>query len=176
MTLRANLPGITAALQDGRLGLVPANGASIHAKIGVAPRGVGVLTPVTTNAQVAELYGSGPLAGALAVALVEAQPIYAYGVAGDVPGTIGAVAQASTGPEMTVTGAPGDAHQVRVTVTRGGAPGTAALRLTVGGVEGPEVALPGNGQYPIPNLGLTLTFAAGNLTAGATYTDRKSVV
>lgn len=166
------LPDVKVKFQDYQLGLVPAV-ADAHAKLGVAQ--AGPLTPqrFTRGTQVAETYQGGPLAGAIAVALIEASPVIGVRVPTTTPGAPSAVTKVGTGAAtLTVGGTPNDAHSVLVTVTRSGtrADSMAAVTLTVNGAQGGERSVPGTGLIPVPGTGLTVTFDAGALVAGDTYT------
>lgn len=166
------LPRIDVEFQDYQLGMVPAV-AEAHAKIGVAQ--TGPLTPqrFTRGTQVLDAYQGGPLAGALTVALLQAQPVIGVRVATTTQGTTSEVTRTGTGTAtLSVTGTPNDAHRVLVTVTRTGtlADSKAAVVITVNGQEGGERAVPTTGTLDIPGTGLSITFAGGDLKAGDTHT------
>ncbi|GGL15886.1 DUF2586 family protein [Deinococcus radiotolerans] len=165
------LPGVKVKFQDYQLGLVPAV-ADAHAKVGVAQ--AGPLTPqrFTRGTQVADTYQGGPLAGAIAVALIETSPVIGVRVPTTTPGAPSAVTKVGTGlAVMTVGGTPNDVHSVLVTVTRPGtrAGGDAAVILTVDGAAGSERSVPSTGLLAIAGTGLTVTFDAAALVAGDTY-------
>lgn len=81
--------------------------------------------------------------------------------------------------ELPLTSDPRDAFEVIVEITREGedlASGDAAFRYSLDGgdVFSPEISMPSNGVYDIPDTGLTLTFADGegdpSFAEGDTYT------
>lgn len=170
--MTGQLPKVDVIFDDYQLGLVPAI-ADAHAKIGVAQAGPTTPQRFTRGTQVADTYQGGPLAGALAVALIEASPVIGVRVATTTAGTTSAVTKTGTGASvLTVTGLPNDAHALRVDVTRSGtiADGQAAVVITVNGQPGGERAVPGNGALAIPGTGLTVTFGAGTIVKGDAYT------
>lgn len=165
------LPKVKVNFEDFQLGLVPPI-ADATAKLGVAS--AGPLTPqrFTRGTQVAETYTGGPLAGALAVALMQTAPVIGVRVASTVAGVPSAVTKVGTGASVaTITGAPTDAYEVTVTITRSGtaAAGNAAATITVNGETSAERAIPANGALVITGTGLTATFGTGTIVAGDTY-------
>lgn len=167
------LAKVNVEFQDFQLGIVPPLG-SAHAKIGVASSGpLGSAQTFSRLSQVPTTFPGGPLASALAVALIEAAPVIGWRVPGSVAGVASAVTKAGTGTSVgAVTGSPTDALVARVTITRPGTMGQAgaAYVLTVNGNDVPEQALPVSGAVVLPGLGLTLTFGTGTLVAGDTHT------
>jgi hypothetical protein len=168
------LPVVKTEFTDFNLGLVTPSGSSVQAKIGVAQAGPTTPQSFTRSAQVAGIYAGGPLASAIAVSLADASPVVGLRLNADVAGTIGAVTPLGTGTSTaTTSGASIDASTITATITRpatGPTTGLAALTLTVNGVTGSEIALPASGAVVVPGTGVTLTFAAGTLVAGDTYT------
>lgn len=175
------LPDVWFDIQDGSLGILPPPTDGVSAKIGVAVAGpVGELVPVTTLKQVREVFGGGPLAEALATHLaLSGAPVYAIRVNASTAGVAGAVAKTGTGTgDLSVAGAPLDAFEVVVKITRDGAnlaAGTAAFTYTLDGGDNwsPEIAIPSGGNYALPGTGLNLTFSDGgagtSFKAGDTY-------
>lgn len=165
------LSNVTVKFEDMRLGQVPAL-ADAHAKIGVAASGPATPQRLTRSTQAREVYGSGPLASAAAVALTETAPVICVRVTASTAGELGAVTQTGTGTSvLTAEGQPADAYDIQVDVTRTGtATGSdAAVTITVEGSIGPERIVPADGRIALPGTGLTLVFAAGTLTAGDRY-------
>lgn len=167
-------PTVNIQFEDGNLGLTTPSGSRVHAKIGVATSGAaGVPTRVSRLADVATAFGSGPLASALAVGLIESKPLIGIRVPTSVAGVVSAVAKVGAGTSVaTVTGSPADAADVLITITRDAAAladATAAAQIRVNGVDLGERAMPISGALPIPGTGLTATFAAGTFVTGTTY-------
>ena len=82
-------------------------------------------------------------------------------------GVMGAIAETalpfgSTGA-VSVSGAPLDAYQVRVKITRSGALNVGAFRYSLDGGDlySDEITIPNGGDYVIPWTGLSLTFTPG---------------
>lgn len=87
--------------------------------------------------------------------------------------TDGTVTLTGTGPassNVTHTDSPLDAYSVLITITTGGALGTAVFTYSVdgGNTTSGQVATPGSGKYAIPGTGVMATFA-GTFTVGDTY-------
>jgi len=167
------LANVDVRFQDFNLGIIPPLG-DVHAKIGVAAAGpLGSAQVLTRPSQVSTTFSSGPLANALAVALIETAPVIGWRIPGSVAGTVSTVTKTGTGSSVaTPSGAPTDALVARVTFTRGGTVGQAgpAYILTVNGNDGTEQALPVNGIIVLNGLGITLTFGSGTLAVGDTHT------
>lgn len=166
------LAKVTVEFEDFQLGIIPPLG-SAHAKIGVASSGpVGSPQTFSRLSQVPSTFAGGPLASALAVALIEAAPVIGWRANGSVAGTASAVTKAGTGTSVgALSGAPTDALVARVTITRSGTIGTAGAGylLTVNGNDATELAIPVNGAIVLPGLGLTLTLGTGTVVVGDTY-------
>jgi hypothetical protein len=79
-----------------------------------------------------------------------------------------------TGASGTSTKTPLDTYYVKFLVVSGGTIGTAGITFQVsldaGRNYGPVLALGTANSYAIPNAGITLSFAAGTLVTGASYT------
>ena len=168
----ATLPGVNVQILDGNLGVIPPGGAGVHVKIGAATSGtLNVMTSVTQVRQVTQNFGGGPLTGALAVALIEASPIYAIRANSSVPGAASAVTKVGTGTSVaTLSGTPTDAHTYSLAITRPGtvASGNAAFVLTLDGTALTERAIPVSGIYDT-GTGVTVTFGTGSVVVGDTY-------
>ena len=171
------LPDVWFNIQDGSLGILPPPTDGVSAKIGVATSGpVGQIVSVTNLQQVRDVFGSGPLAEALATHLaLSGAPVYAIRVNASVAGTISSVTKSGTGTgSLAVTGSPLDAFDVQVRITRDGvnlAANTAAFQYSLDGGDtwSPEIAMPTSGTYAIPGSGLTLTFSNG--TSGTSFVN-----
>ncbi len=173
------LPGVNIGVQDGNLGVLPALGEGVHAKIGVAQRGpVNEVVAITSTKQAKEVFGGGPLPESIAVAIAQgAGLIYAVRANASVAGNVGSVGKSGVGTgNLFVGGSPNDSYEVVVYITRAGDAGVAAFVYSLDGGDtySPEIAMPFSGDYEIPNTGLTLNFRNGpsgvSFEVGDTYT------
>lgn len=88
--------------------------------------------------------------------------------------TLGVVTLVGSGPaasNVTFSSSPLDAYSVVVTMTAGGALGTATFQVSADGgnnLVGGTIATPAGGKYAIPNTGVVLVMA-GTMTAADTY-------
>lgn len=169
------LPDVNINIQDGALGILAPANDGVSLKFGVATSGtVNTIYPLTTLKQVSEVFGSGPLAEALALHIaLSGKPVYGVRVNASVAGTVGAVTKSNAGaPTVTVAGPPLDAYQVRLEVTQTGALGAGAFKYSLDGGDNysREISIPSGGSYVVTGTGLTLTFPAGTYTDGDTYT------
>ncbi|MDV6376370.1 DUF2586 family protein [Deinococcus arenicola] len=146
-------PKVTVQFEDGNLSLITPSGAGLQAKLGVSSLGAGPAR-VARLADVRTTFGSGPLASALAVALIESKPVLGIPV------------------PASVTGAPNDATAVILSVTRAAAnlaAAAAAVRISVGGTDLGERAVPVSGVLALGDTGLSVTFADGTFVVGDTF-------
>jgi hypothetical protein len=173
----AAIPDVTISISDGALGLVePADASS--AIIGSCSGGVAnTLYAFTDPATLVSELVSGPAVEAAAHALaVGGGTVFVLKVDNtSTPGVAGSVTHVGTGLSvLTVTGAPYDAYQVRITILQGGtnpAAGTATFKFSLDGGDNysGEIAVPTSGSYPVAGTNLTLAFSAASLVAGDTY-------
>lgn len=176
------LPDVWVSIQDGALGLLPPATDSVSAKIGVASNGpVGQIVSVSSVKQVRDIYGSGPLAEALATHIaLSGAPVYAVRVNASVAGSVGNVSKSGSGTgDVAISGSPNDAYSLLIKITRDGAnlsAGTAAFTYSLDGGDNisQEISVPSNGLYELPGTGLVLTFADGpsgtSFVVGDVYT------
>jgi hypothetical protein len=174
------LPKISQIIQDGSLGIVPPSPANVVAKLGVCSAGAANTVQQFSGPSVKvikDALGTGPLAEAAAHSLeIAGGPVMTVPVNPSVPGAAGAVTHVGTGAAvLTVSGAPKDSYQVEVRVTRAATGLAAAAAAFVFSVDGgdtfsPEIAVPANGVYAVPNTGLTLTFSDGSFVKNDEYT------
>jgi len=166
-------PRVTVRFEDGNLGLITPSGAGLQAKIGVSSiGGLGVPTRTARLTDVRNSFGYGPLASALAVALIESKPVLGIRVPASVAGVNSAVTAVGTGTSVgTVAGAAYDGTDVVLTVSRSAANLAAgpAVRININSTDLGERAVPVSGIVPVGDTGLTVTFAAGSFVAGDTY-------
>lgn len=170
------IPEVATTIRDGALGILPEAAEGIHVKLGVCSSGTANTLYTFSDVQAAiDTLGQGPLTEAVCHALVSQtrgrspRPVLAMRVTPSTAGTAGTVSYArvasSTGTFATTGSAPLDAYQVRLLITRTGAAGVGAMRVSLDGgdVFGPEVTLAAS--YPIPNTGVTVVLT-GSLDAG----------
>lgn len=147
----------------------------------------GSTTEIKSFSKVSEAiteYTSGPLAEALAAMLARGgRPVRALRVNGSIAATTSAVTEAGpNGPNMTVTGTPRDAYNVRVEVVKAGVGGTARVKYTLDAWDEKrfaatfteEITTTVNGmnhEVALTGTGLTVSWvtADGNLVVGTTY-------
>lgn len=91
----------------------------------------------------------------------------------------GAVTKTGSGPDITLSGTAALDARLRVEILTGGALGAAAFRYCCDGYAGDtasertyseKITVPSGGTFVIPNLGITLTFAAGTYVVDDLYT------
>jgi hypothetical protein len=177
--MAAPIPNTSFSFPNGGLGIQPASPDNIVAVVGASSAGTAA-TPTSIGGRVSNVvdqfgYGPGP---SLAAALIRSGATVIFVKAASTNQAAGTVTE---GPgvgtsNMTVTGTGLDGFYVVVTITRGG---TAVTDLTIaftvsldgGRTTSKEITLPANGIYTglVATTGHTLTFSAGTLIAGTTY-------
>jgi len=170
------IPAVNTTIQDGALGILPEAAEGIHVKLGVCSSGTALALQTFSDVQAAiDALGQGPLTEAVCQALVSAtrgrapRPVLAMRVTPSTAGVAGSVSYArvgsSTGTFATTGSTPYDAYQVRLLITRTGAAGVGAMRVSLDGGDtyGAEVTLAAS--YAIPNSGVTVVLT-GSLDAG----------
>jgi hypothetical protein len=158
------LPDVKTKILDGAMGVAGASATGIFAAVGVAAiPSKGVLTLVDAG-DVDEKIGDGPLRDLIVSALSIARTtVYAIALEGGVAGSLSPVrpAQANTGGgTVAVSGSPRNEYDVSVEIVAAGGLNEAAFRVTIDGAAGKVITVPDNGQYVIPNTGITLAFTA----------------
>jgi hypothetical protein len=85
-------------------------------------------------------------------------------------GSLSAVTQVGTGPTVTIGGAPSRASGVVLTISLGGARGTAQFTYSInGGASKGPLTIPTTGSLYIPGTNVLATFAAGTYVLATTY-------
>jgi hypothetical protein len=174
-------PAVTITELDGQLGVLPPSAGRILALIGTSTSGP-IDTP-STFARVKDLmnaFGEGPLVEAAAHEVERyGRPVLVVRTGNSVPGAATAVVFTGTGTSVITVDPlviPVDDYEVVVSIVTGGTVGTAGITLQYsldgGRTPSPVVALGVALSYTIPNAGIKLDFAAGDLVAGdvATFT------
>ena len=137
------IPDVSVTVQDGKLGIAPANSNQTQLKIGVSMLGLAnTIYPLSDVSTTATTLGKGgPLAEATALALatqvnsglaVQGGPVYAVPVNPSVAGTVSAVTKVGTGSE-TLTVTVKNAVAMKVKVTTGGDVATARVAYSFDG-------------------------------------------
>ena len=170
------IPSVNTTIQDGALGILPEAAEGIHVKLGVCSSGTALALQTFSDVQAAiDALGHGPLTEAVCQALVSPtrgrapRPVLAMRVTPSTAGVAGSVSYtrvgSSTGTFATTGSTPYDAYQVRLLITRTGAAGVGAMRVSLDGGDtyGAEVTLAAS--YVIPNSGVTVVLT-GSLDAG----------
>lgn len=170
------IPSVNTTIQDGALGILPEAAEGIHVKLGVCSSGTALALQTFSDVQaVIDALGHGPLTEAVCQALVSPtrgrapRPVLAMRVTPSTAGVAGTVSYtrvgSSTGTFATTGSTPFDAYQVRLLITRTGAAGAGAMRVSLDGGDtyGAEVTLAAS--YAIPNSGVTVVLT-GSLDAG----------
>lgn len=145
---------------------------SVIAVAGTSSAGtVGVPVSTRSVTTITSTFGYGPLSELCAVLIAAGATVIATKLDTDVAGSAGAVTFTGTGTSViTVSGTPFDTYYAIFSVVTGGTIGAAGitfqLSLDAGRTYGPVIALGIASTYVIPNTGITLNFAAGNLVAG----------
>lgn len=161
------LASITSTLTDRGLGL-PQGSAGAVALAGCSSSGtVDAPTLCLTPTQVTSTFGQGPLVElALYMMSLGATALVLTRTTTATASSAGSVTRAGSGASpMTAaaSGAPRDAYQIRIKVTRAGATldaATAAVRVSVDGGQtyGAEQPVPTSGAVAIGDTGVTITF------------------
>lgn len=175
--MRGLIPNVYEEVRDYQLGQLPPGTDAVFLKIGTASTGpVNEPYSVTEPDDVVKVFGAGPLVESAAYHLaVSGAPLLLIRTNASIPGAMGAVVAAlapGSGGSLTLAGEPLDAYSLAVRVERDGARGAAAFTYSLDGgdVFSGLVAVPINGNFPIPNTGVTLQFGAGEFKAGDVFT------
>jgi len=165
------IPGQTISIQDPGLGLVdPATNTPLI--MGASSAGTADVVVTLTKASDVTALGEGPLPEyAARQLLLGGGPIYAMRLAATTVGVNTAVTASGGGPTVSLAGAPFDTYTAIITVVAGGILGAGTFRYTLDGgtTESGVLIIPAGGSFPIPNTGITVTFAAGTYVAAETY-------
>lgn len=164
--------GTKLRIKDGSLGLGAADGSQDVLLLGTCTLGTAnVPVSIVGSDKAAELLGFGPLAAAAAyIADRGGATVWCVPVTPSGAGSMGTWSTSpTTGPAVGNTGTPNDAYQVWVKITAAGAVGTAKARLSRDGGETWEPEFTTAATYPLTELGITLTFAAGTYVLNEVY-------
>jgi hypothetical protein len=158
------LSDVKNKILDGAMGVAGASATGIFAAVGVsAIPSNGILTFVDAG-DVDGKIGDGPLRDVIVSALSIAKTtVYAIALEGTVAGSLSNVlpAPANTGDgTVAVSGSPRNEYDVSVEIVSPGSLNEAAFRVTIDGAAGRVITVPANGQYVIPDTGITLAFSA----------------
>ncbi|GEM44829.1 DUF2586 family protein [Deinococcus cellulosilyticus] len=165
------LPGVTVVKQDGGLGTLPATADGKRGIVGVCTSGTpNQIYILVDQGAVPGVLGRGPLADAVITQLRKAGGVvYAVPAAATVNGSITPAVGNPSSPEVTLGTTSTEALQVQVKVTKSGALGAGQFQYTLDGGDTWSRSYTLAASFAIPGRGLTITFAAGSYTVGATY-------
>ncbi len=157
------LPDVNVKILDGGLGLLSPSAAGLQAKVGVCSAGtVNEIVAVSSPGDIADKFGTGPLANALYDAFAAgASIIYAVRAEGDIAGTVGTVTATKTGQgDVTANGSPLDEYEVIVEIVDPGAKNQATFKYSLDGGDtwSEKITVPTGLTYDIPGTGITLSF------------------
>lgn len=170
------LRDVNITVEDGQLGFGNTQADGVQVKVGVSPM-QGVISIIGTDdvSKIRKKLGNCPLADSVMDSIASgANQIYCLPVAASTPGTISDVSKTGEGTgTLSVTGTPTNAFTVVVEITASGAVNEAAFQYSLDGGENysDEYTIPLNGSYALNDIGLTLSFATGDVTyeMGNTY-------
>lgn len=163
------LPDVYENILDNQIGILPDATDNVILTIGVSSQGP-ILTPVSFSQpdDLKTLFGRGPLVEAGAYTITNGRGnVIAVRANASSPAIVSDVTptlkDGSTGSLATTGSTPNDDYNVIVEMTRPGANGAAAFRVSTDGGDNyrQETAVPSGGSYVVPNTGLTLVFTPG---------------
>jgi Protein of unknown function (DUF2586) len=172
------IPSVSVAVQDGALGLLPADAGNSMISLGVCSGGTNdTVYAFGTKEAVISTLGVGPLVEELCHRLdIAGGTVLACKVTGSVAGSNSSVTNSGGGPNMTLSGAPNDDYVGIVKMILGGAVGTATFQVSLDGGDtwSPTIATAStyalDAASPIGHAtGITLNFASGTYVATETY-------
>jgi hypothetical protein len=168
------LPEVKITITDPNLGIVPQAIDGVTAAVGMCSSGdANTVYSFGEKQPLKDVLGTGPLVEYAAHILdVAGGPIHCVPAAQATAGAAGAVTKDGSGPTITVAGAARDAYEAVIEIMQGGALGAGSFRFSLDGGDtySPEMIIPADGAYAIPDTGLLLTFASGNYVAGDRHT------
>jgi hypothetical protein len=165
------LQDVSITILENALGILPADTDKIVLLFGVSSAGTpATLYPITDSESLAAIgYGPGPETCRHFVD--EGAQVYFCPVTAGTAGSNSSVAQAAgSPPAVGLTGAPYDFYKGHVKMTAGGAVGTSKFQYSLDDGETWSQEIVTASTYPVPNTGLTITFAAGTYVLADEYT------
>ncbi len=174
-------PSVSQTILDNGLGLSGPSSAGVHVKVGVTSLGTAAtLYKFSDPKTLKDTLGTGPAVEAAAHALrvQNGGVVYVMKTANSTAGSQGSWTLTGSGldPGVTSSGTPKDNYQVIVLITRSGAVGTAAFKVSFDGGDtySAEYSSAASVATFAAETGLTLLFATGSYVAGDTYTSTSS--
>jgi len=164
--------GVYNTVRDGALGTVPASIENVMVVFGACSGGTDdTVYSYSDKDEMKAAQGFGPLVHAASY-LLGSGPILLVPVNKDVAGVAGAITKSGAGPTITVAGAPYDAYEPILAVTKAGDLGVGEFKISLDGGDTYSgiIQIPAGGTYVIPDSGMTLTFPAGAYVKDETYT------
>ncbi|WP_027178598.1 DUF2586 domain-containing protein [Maridesulfovibrio bastinii] len=160
---------------DGTSGLVPGDVSGKALIAGVCSKGTaGKIYYLGKSSDLNGLLGAGPLVDRLNDIFTvcgQSATVLAVPVPGSPAGYIGAVEHIGEGPEIEIHGLAAINADVVISVTDGGAPGVAKVKISNDGGENFDAAtvVPENGQITINDTGVTIVLEFGDLIKDDSY-------
>lgn len=169
------IPSVSLTIKDGGLGIVSSDASRVTFLVGTSSLGTAgnfYSYGGSSVSQIATDLGVGPLAAQAAKHLLKSSgsQVICYKVAASTAGSSSAVTRSggSSGPLVTLSGAPNDQYDSIVTIVAGGAVGTATFKYSLDGGDTYSETLATAATYLLPS-GVTVAFPAGTYVAAETY-------
>lgn len=166
------LPGLTASILDGQLGLT-ASAADKPLYIGHSPTAtVNTIYTLAKADTALTTLGFCPLADAVMNTLnIAGGSVDVLVTAGATAASNSVVTQVGAGPLVTIAGTATNAFDAKITIVTGGALGVGTFKYSLDGTktDSETRSIPAGGTFLIPSTGITATFAAGTYVAGDTH-------
>lgn len=166
------VPGVYGSVIDGALQTVGSVAVSSRFVTGVCS--AGVVDAVRAFSDPDEVptvlgLGSGPGARYVHTQLALGGGIVYFARAAGTGGSVVADVANPVAPVVATTGTPLDAYDVHVKITKAGAVGTANFRVSLDGGDSYSDEILTVATYPVPDTGLSLTFAVGAYVLNDVY-------
>ncbi len=156
---------VKVVIQDGGIGVVSDAGQGVHIKIGVSSKGnLDKLLSFSNQdiGAVEELLGTGPLPNSIRESFSGAKVVYAIKAEADIPGEIGSIKNEASGTGvLNANGSPLDFYEIIVNVMKTGGLNLAEFQYSLDGGDtySSRLTVPIEGNYEIPETGITLAFS-----------------
>lgn len=162
------LGDVNVQVSDGQLGFGNVKGTGVFAVIGISSKSE---SPIIINGgmsalKIKEKLGLSPLADCIMDSVENgADRIYCFPVAASSSGAISDIERVKQGGgDISAAGSPGNDYKVIIKITGKGTLNSALFSCSLdnGTSFSDEITIPINGEYEIPDTGLTLTFSEAN--------------
>lgn len=172
------LPNVNHNIQDGALGLSVNDISGLHVKTGISSKGETnkILTFTSDDkGAVLETLGTGPLVNAIFDSFSEGtSTVYVVKAEIGTAGQIDAVESDADNQglsDITASGTPLDSYEVIVEIIDGGGLNEATFKISLDGGDtySLKLTVPTEGDYEIPDTGITITFPEDAETPADSY-------